>query len=278
MQQELSSSFIFVIFYQFLLIVVGVVCLVYSVSNIFFKGRRIFAGFKVLPWQISFFEFLFLTGLICWGIMGAGSASLFLYKFFTKSEEVSDIHRTLVSSLSMQLTVLGILAGYWYFFRKPTINTRVLSWRKALSKAGYAFFTAIPLLLITEVILLRALQYFEIELPKQAIIELASQTHSRLEFTLLVVIVVCLAPVVEELIFRGMIYRFLKGKMLPLYALCLNAFLFALVHMNLFSFLPLFLLSLLLAYSYEKTGNIKVPILFHALFNLNSLFLLSITV
>ena len=50
--------------------------------------------------------------------------------------------------------------------------------------------------------------------------------------------------------------------------------LFAMMHFNALSFLPLFLLGMLLCRSYERTGNILVPIGFHALFNANNIGLL----
>ena len=43
--------------------------------------------------------------------------------------------------------------------------------------------------------------------------------------------------------------------------------LFAVVHANLLSFAPLLLVGILLARNYERSGNLLVPILFHAFFN-----------
>ncbi len=52
-----------------------------------------------------------------------------------------------------------------------------------------------------------------------------------------------------------------------------SAGLFALLHGNWMSALPLFLLGLVFAASYERTGRIAVPMFAHALFNLNTLLL-----
>lgn len=75
-----------------------------------------------------------------------------------------------------------------------------------------------------------------------------------------------LAPVVEELVFRGYAYPTLKAYT-GRHAMWLSAFLFASVHMYLINFLPLFLLGILLAWLYERYGRISVPILAHATMN-----------
>lgn len=75
-----------------------------------------------------------------------------------------------------------------------------------------------------------------------------------------------LAPIVEELVFRGYAYPTLKahtGK----HAMWLSALLFASVHMYLINFLPLFVLGILLAWLYERSRSISVPILAHATMN-----------
>ena len=91
---------------------------------------------------------------------------------------------------------------------------------------------------------------------------------------LLVIFAIVLAPIIEEIIFRACIYRFLKGQMSILLAQLLSGTLFALVHANLLSFAPLLLVGILLARNYERSGNLLIPILFHAFFNAFSLMML----
>jgi membrane protease YdiL (CAAX protease family) len=96
---------------------------------------------------------------------------------------------------------------------------------------------------------------------------------ARLAFFFLAVV---LAPVAEELFFRGVIYRFFKAKIGMTLAMLLSAVLFALVHNSLHAFVGLVVLGVLLARLYESTGDIRVPMLFHAAFNLTSLLVLSL--
>ena len=105
------------------------------------------------------------------------------------------------------------------------------------------------------------------EAAPQELITLFQGGGDPLALGLLVVFAVVLAPVVEELIFRGCLYRFLKSQSTILPAQIISGALFSLIHANLFSFVPLVVVGILLARVYEKSGSILTPICFHALFN-----------
>ncbi|MDR2668227.1 MAG: CPBP family intramembrane metalloprotease [Puniceicoccales bacterium] len=80
---------------------------------------------------------------------------------------------------------------------------------------------------------------------------------------------VVLAPIGEEILFRGAIYRYLKGTMGAPKAAVASSLLFAILHGNLCALLPLFVLSLLITLAYEHDGNILPCIVMHCLFNCN---------
>lgn len=85
---------------------------------------------------------------------------------------------------------------------------------------------------------------------------------------LMLVSVVVLAPVFEELYFRGLLYPALRRRMGPRMAIFINGLVFGALH-----FEPLFLISLVLvgvvlAYEYEKTDSLFAPMLTHAAYNL----------
>jgi hypothetical protein len=88
------------------------------------------------------------------------------------------------------------------------------------------------------------------------------------------VLAVCIAPVAEEMLFRGIIYPTIKQSGFPRAAVWVTSVFFALVHFNLLSLLPLALFSMVLIFLYEKTGSLLAPIAAHSTFNLaNFLFL-----
>jgi membrane protease YdiL (CAAX protease family) len=80
-------------------------------------------------------------------------------------------------------------------------------------------------------------------------------------------VTILLVPFAEELLFRGILYPWLKQVGFPRLALWGTAFLFAAVHVNLVTFIPLMVLALVLTVLYERTGNLLAPITAHALFN-----------
>jgi membrane protease YdiL (CAAX protease family) len=75
------------------------------------------------------------------------------------------------------------------------------------------------------------------------------------------------APIAEEALFRGFLYRNLRDTMSPTAALLLSGAIFGLVHMNLGYFLPLAGLGVGLALLYEWSGSLWVPIVAHAAWN-----------
>lgn len=81
------------------------------------------------------------------------------------------------------------------------------------------------------------------------------------------VVTILLAPAAEEMLFRGILYPWIKRVGFPRLALGLTSLLFAAMHLNLATFVPLFVLSIALSLIYEKTGNLLAPITTHALFN-----------
>jgi membrane protease YdiL (CAAX protease family) len=81
------------------------------------------------------------------------------------------------------------------------------------------------------------------------------------------VVTILLAPLAEELLFRGILYPAIKRAGFPRLALWGTVLIFAGIHANLLAFVPLALLALALTLLYEKTDNLLAPITAHAVFN-----------
>lgn len=74
-------------------------------------------------------------------------------------------------------------------------------------------------------------------------------------------------PVMEELLFRGLIYRRLREKQDILPAVILTAGLFALYHGNVIQMISASLMGTVLCLAYEKTRSLSIPIVLHIAFN-----------
>ncbi|WP_411827434.1 lysostaphin resistance A-like protein [Luteolibacter sp. AS25] len=75
------------------------------------------------------------------------------------------------------------------------------------------------------------------------------------------------APVCEEVVFRGYLYPVAKKFSGPWVAGICTALLFSAVHGSMAALLPLFIFGVVLALLYEATGSIWAPISVHFLFN-----------
>jgi membrane protease YdiL (CAAX protease family) len=79
-----------------------------------------------------------------------------------------------------------------------------------------------------------------------------------------------LAPTNEELIFRAGLYRYCRQRLGRGWALLISGTCFGALHMNLAGFVPLALLGMGLALLYEATGSVRVAVIAHGFFNLNT--------
>lgn len=91
----------------------------------------------------------------------------------------------------------------------------------------------------------------------------------------LVIVVVIGAPVVEELIYRGLILQALQGRINDMLALVASAVWFAAIHLQPVEFPGLFAFALVLGACYLTTGRLACAILAHAAFNAVGLLLAS---
>ena len=89
----------------------------------------------------------------------------------------------------------------------------------------------------------------------------------RVEPWVAVVAAVVLAPVAEELFFRGVVFNAFLRERGPRLAYLGSAALFAVIHQSIVALLPIFLLGLALAWVYDRTGSLLAPIVMHAVVN-----------
>jgi len=108
----------------------------------------------------------------------------------------------------------------------------------------------------------------------QRTIDLIANTKSWWLRGYLMFFAVVLAPVAEEFIFRGVLFPFIKQLGWPKLAWFGVSFLFALIHVNAPTFVPLFVFALVLTWLYQKTDCLLAPMVAHSLFNSTNLLIL----
>jgi membrane protease YdiL (CAAX protease family) len=74
------------------------------------------------------------------------------------------------------------------------------------------------------------------------------------------------APLFEETLFRGLIYTGLKKKLPIFFSIIISSLIFAMLHPAV-SVIPVFILGVTAAWSYEKSGGLGAPIIAHSIYN-----------
>jgi len=106
----------------------------------------------------------------------------------------------------------------------------------------------------------------------QPVVKLFLEMHTRSEIIGFLVLACIIAPLWEEIVFRGMLYPFLKhktgsGRWGPLFSMFFCAGFWSAIHQHPPTFIPLLVLGLVLTAVYETTGQLGYCIGLHSVFN-----------
>jgi membrane protease YdiL (CAAX protease family) len=148
------------------------------------------------------------------------------------------------------------------------------SWRIAGAKGVQYGLEILPIVLLVSIVVSCIGEALGFDMKAQPIFDcLEDPNVSGWVRTALLFCAVGIAPVMEEFLFRGVLFPIaLKGRTF-LFAALLTSFYFALMHLHAPSLLPLLVLSVGFSAGYAATGSILTPIVMHAIFNLTGLLL-----
>ena len=113
-----------------------------------------------------------------------------------------------------------------------------------------------------------------VQLADQALVEFMCGEAPLLAKCVAVLFIVFEAPLLEEPLFRGIVFRGFARAMPFWPAALLGGIVFALVHMNAATLVPLWFVGVAFSWLYRRTGTILAPMTAHALFNATNLALL----
>ena len=77
-----------------------------------------------------------------------------------------------------------------------------------------------------------------------------------------------IGPIIEEYMIRGIMYNELKQKYSIMKSIVITTIIFSLLHFNLVQMIYALVLGFILIYMYEKTNNIKAPLILHMTSNI----------
>lgn len=214
---------------------------------------------------------------------------LFIYFF----QKISILKSFPLESISPFMSVLQVFITFslllWFSFRyqkefflflispphleKPSITKNVVI-------SFFSWWIIFPsVMFIYQVVASLTLYLFHLtELPNQMAIEfLKLSLSSPIAFFFALIVIIVLAPITEELLFRGYLHNWLKKFLGRNAALIFSSLAFSLFHFSFgqgLSNIPIlssiFILGLFLGFIYERQNSLSAPILLHSLFNLTS--------
>ena len=251
------------------LLALGMFCV--AVGWRFLEGRRRGAGEppRVPRGRVmgGFYEWGDLVGLLMFfllfygfAVMGAGAEG---------GAEGGFVVGDVVFSILLQAVMP--LGGYALVRRRVAVGEwlglRWVGWRQVF---GIAPLCVVGMFLFSVVLYVLGYQALLVDLGlggEQEAVTLFREGGDPLILGLMGFAAVLVAPVCEEVVFRGYLYPVAKRFGGVRVAAVFSALIFAAAHGNAAVMLPLFVFGLLLVWVYEFTGSIWAPIAVHLLFN-----------
>jgi membrane protease YdiL (CAAX protease family) len=220
------------------------------------------------PWQFEqgTRRLIVLLLLLYFGMMAGGFAQR-----IAGTSRFSVI-QMIIAALSFQGAGLALSA---IFLREHQVSwTEAFglrnSWRNALVVGLMAACLFLPigwgLQKLTSFVMTHS-PLFQLKPEEQQAVQTLRSAGALVDRFALGIVTILLAPLAEEILFRGILYPAIKQFGFPGIALWGTSLLFAFVHLNILTFIPLLVLAMVLVALYEHTDNLLAPVAAHSLFN-----------
>lgn len=221
-----------------------------------------------------------LQNVICIPIFGISAMAVILQNY--QSYPLNEVYQKMYAvwttgsftvTLSVVYAVVAVaIFGYWYW-KKIAHEQEQVPLGQSLN---HWILLALPLLAVgLQYITTYLMSFVAVLRPDwmQAYESLMDTVGFDSVSPLLAVYSCIIAPVSEELIFRGVTLGYAKKAMRVIPAVCLQAVLFGVFHLNMIQGIYAAFLGLVLGYVCEAGGTLLIPILLHAFFNIAGVFL-----
>jgi len=173
----------------------------------------------------------------------------------------------LITAGFLQHILIILLIFILVFLRKAPLAAVGLKRCSRNSLFVYGICGGMALLLLVTVVMSLIISLFPQPPQPQPIAELILNTQDGRQILLLLLLVGVLAPLSEEMLFRGFIYPVLRFRFGIVGGIVLSASLFGAMHLDLVRFFPLALGGACLALFCEKSASIYPAIVAHSMWN-----------
>ncbi len=235
---------------------------------------------RLPEWQLPAIDFACYVFFAIAGFLALNAITALVLKQVHLGVDATKVLGGAVQDIGL---LLGIY-GFHRFYRRVALGPQAPAPIGAAFRSGaVTFFIAI--LVVDAASLAWGFLLTELGLPmvNQDLVDVAQNANSPWLKGSLMVIAVGIAPVTEELIFRGGLFRYFRTRIPRWLAIGLTSALFGALHMSwdsslvgLPSVVPLIVLATVFCLAYERTGTLGTVIVAHALFNLYTFVLVAV--
>jgi membrane protease YdiL (CAAX protease family) len=191
---------------------------------------------------------------------------------------VADIARQFAASLAQNLVFVAVAVWIWrrqrltpaqVGLRRPTRRQVLLGLGLGVGVFAVAYVSG-ELLIHALQALLPPARYAELVRQKRQLsaeggfLSIGRSPWLRAAFVFMGAVI---APIGDEALFRGLIYRALRERWGVWSGIIGSSFVFAVAHVSPLTICIVFLIGILLSYAYERTDSLWVPILMHGVNN-----------
>jgi membrane protease YdiL (CAAX protease family) len=181
----------------------------------------------------------------------------------------------LTFSIFYGIQVLLMLGVVWFFaiyWRRSGLRDLGFRYYSIAKTIWYTFLSLILIFLVSFVYVIILQKVFGIDAPSSKIDELVRSGN--VSGNILIVVTAVIAPLCEEVYFRGFLYPAFRKNFGVVIGIFLSSIVFAAAHLDLFSFFPIMIIGWILAFMYEKTKSIFPVIFLHSIYNLTLILIL----
>ncbi len=197
------------------------------------------------------------------------SGPLLLIILFNMFFSPEGVWAPLISGL---IQALGLLLFTWLFivlgFKYDFFGSKFLGisgfWGKILKWSFILWFGATIINFLFQLLMA---WLFDLTPQPQEIISYIVTNVEGVHIILYAILIVVLAPLAEEVFFRGLLYTYLRNWINIGGAALISSCLFALAHGEIWAFLPTFLAGLGFTFVFEKAKSLWAPIIAHVIWN-----------
>ena len=203
-----------------------------------------------------------------WGLLLGMGPFMFLYAATYSLTSDADVGVEEVTAATALIFLFSAAIGYgWQLFAAWLFSVRsadhkLRAW--GFRRPTAAIFWTIPLALVAAYIVSYA-NDLVFNPPDQDIVD--AFPPSAAGIALFAVVAVVMAPLFEELYFRGFVFKGFANSWGWVWGAVVSGAVFSLAHLQLTLFVPLFVLGFALAWVYQRTGSLWTSIAMHAIFN-----------